>query len=256
MHDWTKVTAGIYHHFHQQWVATIANALNAGRLPTGYYAMVEQVAGLGTPDVLALSTIPVSDEPWTTASDDGGLALAEAPPRAAVMDYATEMGFYAKKKNRVVIHRSDDRVVGFVELVSPGNKSSEKAMKQFVDKVSDAVLGGIHVLLIDPFPPGSFDPNGLHGTVWPECGGEATPAPADRPLTLASYQANDDTEFDGYTPAAYVEPTAVGRSLIDMPLFFAPGRYVNVPLEETYTTAFGNVPKRWRDVIESLPPSR
>jgi hypothetical protein len=60
---------------------------------------------------------------------------------------------------------------------------------------------------------------------------------------LAAYETGDD-------PCAYIEPTAVGQPLVDMPLFFRPGRYVNVPLESTYCEAFAGVPKRWKAEIE------
>jgi hypothetical protein len=50
---------------------------------------------------------------------------------------------------------------------------------------------------------------------------------------------------------AFVEPVGVGDVLIDMPLFLDPGRYVAVPLEETYRSAFDDVPRRWRMVLES-----
>ena len=41
----------------------------------------------------------------------------------------------------------------------------------------------------------------------------------------------------------YVEPTAVGRELLDMPLFLDPEVYVNVPLEATYQGAYRGVPR-------------
>ena len=49
---------------------------------------------------------------------------------------------------------------------------------------------------------------------------------------------------------AYIEPTAVGRELIDMPLFLSPAIYVNVPLEATYRAAWRGVPRKWREVLE------
>ena len=67
--------------------------------------------------------------------------------------------------------------------------------------------------------------------------------PPDEPLTLAAYSA-------GTPKTAYVEPTAVGRELIDMPLFLEPETYVNVPLEATYQAAYRGVPRRWRQVLE------
>jgi hypothetical protein len=51
-------------------------------------------------------------------------------------------------------------------------------------------------------------------------------------------------------PTAYFEPLSVGQPLPEMPLFFTPDRYVNVPLEETYARAWQSVPRRWRSVIE------
>lgn len=50
---------------------------------------------------------------------------------------------------------------------------------------------------------------------------------------------------------AYVEPTAVGRELIDMPLFLEPEIDVNVPLEATYVAAYRDVANRWKRVLET-----
>ena len=49
---------------------------------------------------------------------------------------------------------------------------------------------------------------------------------------------------------AFIEPIATGDSLVDMPLYLRPGRYVSVPLEETYRLAFESVPRRWRTILE------
>ena len=42
IHDWTRVPAGTYHFFHQRWISAIADALNGGGLPEGYFAMSER----------------------------------------------------------------------------------------------------------------------------------------------------------------------------------------------------------------------
>jgi hypothetical protein len=44
VHDWTRVDAGTFHAFHTSWLAHLMEALNAGLLPRGYYALSEQVA--------------------------------------------------------------------------------------------------------------------------------------------------------------------------------------------------------------------
>jgi hypothetical protein len=48
----------------------------------------------------------------------------------------------------------------------------------------------------------------------------------------------------------YVEHAAVGAGLPDMPLFLRPDRYVNVPLESTYGSAYHGMPAFWREVLE------
>ncbi len=45
LHDWTRVNAGLFHHFHQGWCWEISGALNRGQLPDGYTALVEQRSG-------------------------------------------------------------------------------------------------------------------------------------------------------------------------------------------------------------------
>ena len=45
IHDWSRVRANRFHHFHQTWTANLAAALNSGRLPPGYFALAEQIKG-------------------------------------------------------------------------------------------------------------------------------------------------------------------------------------------------------------------
>jgi hypothetical protein len=44
VHDWTRVEAGIFHAFHQNWIVALSAALNEGILPDDYYALPEQHA--------------------------------------------------------------------------------------------------------------------------------------------------------------------------------------------------------------------
>jgi hypothetical protein len=54
IHDWTRVDDGTFHAFHTRWISEIMGALNEGLLPTGYYALAEQVATRMQTDVLTL----------------------------------------------------------------------------------------------------------------------------------------------------------------------------------------------------------
>ena len=84
IHDWTRVNAGLFHHFHVQWISALCNALNAGCLPEGYYA----------------------------------LAAALAPPRTRFVRQA-EVDPYAARAHRIAIRHPLGQVVAIVEIVSP-----------------------------------------------------------------------------------------------------------------------------------------
>ena len=256
MHDWTSVTPGTYHQFHVNWMVEIERSLNRGLLPSRFYASVEQVISddkrRSEPDVLALERIDDEDAESGSRDNEGGLLVADAPPRASVLTQFSESRALLAKQRQVSVRTvTGDHPVALVELVSPGNKSGRRDLRQFIDKNVAALAQGIHILLIDPFPPGRLDPAGLHGLIADDLGHEAEGGgdfalPEGSPLTLAAYDADGEGNA-----TAYVEPTAVGRELIDMPLFLEHRRYVNVPLEATYATAFEAVPQRWRKVIEA-----
>lgn len=241
VHDWTRVSAGTFHDFHCTWAPEIKNRLNDGLLPPDYYAQVEQAAGGLVADVLTLRSGPAPELP--NPEPGAGDTVIAAPPQVR-FTASLEMDAYSARARKVVIrHASDDRVVALIEILSPGNKASRHAFRTFVTKAADALTQGYHLLLLDLFPPGPRDPQGIHGALWAELGGEPYVQPLDKPLTLAAYAA-------GLTKTAYVEPLAVGDPLTAMPLFLTAGMYVSVPLEETYAAAYRGVPRRWRQVLE------
>jgi hypothetical protein len=156
----------------------------------------------------------------------------------------TDAEFYRRKKSSIVVrHVSGDDIIGVIEIVSPGNKSSKRPFDAFVQKAHDLLEARIHLLLIDPFAPGRRDPQGIHAAIWDEEETGPFALPPDKPLTLVAYEC-------GLTTRAYIEPIAVGDNLPDMPLFLEPEWYVKVPLEETYRAAFDVQPERWRRVLE------
>ena len=124
IHDWSRRPVGLFHHFHQQWVGSICNALNAGRLPKGFYALLEQHAAGVIPDVVTLERGPKSRE---CPDPPGGIAVAEAPPKTRFMSQATNEDIYAARADRIAVYNPLGDVVAVIELVSPGNKNSRHA---------------------------------------------------------------------------------------------------------------------------------
>ncbi len=239
IHDWTRVQAGTYHNFHYRWLATIMDWLNAGFLPRGLFAMAEQNVGGPVTDVLTLSKRDADFRP----SGGGTATLA---PRTSVVE-EPESVFYARMTNRIAIHHSLGTVVAVIELVSPGDKDTKHALRAFTRKSAALLRNGIHLSVINPFPPGRYDPHGMHRAIWDNVTLEsAFVPPAGRPPTVAGYEA-------GEIPRAYVEPFAVGDPLPDLPLFLDVGVHIDVPLEETYQATWNVLPVELRELLEPRP---
>lgn len=237
IHDWTRVPAGLFHHFHQDWTIELARALNRGRLPQGLSALVEQRMGPREADVLAIERRAGRSEP-----EDGGVATA--PPPAAQMVRRTESVFFADRANRVVIKHHLGRIVAVVEIVSPGNKGSRGALREFVDKSVDFLRAGVHLLIVDLFPPTPRDSLGIHKIIWDEFVDEPFAFPDGKDRIVASYQSADGC-------VAYIEPLAVGDELPDMALFLSSELHVPAPLEATYLTAWEASPLDLRTAVET-----
>ena len=243
IHNWTSVPAGIFHDFHQDWTIELKHALNGGILPPGYYALVEQESAGRQPDVLtfevARPTSATDGNGSTRISANGGvLTLADAPPRVAITA-SVEWDGFTQKSNRVLLFDEADEVVTVIEIVSPGNKSSRYRFESFVEKALTLLRSGIHLLVVDLFPPTSRDPQGMHSAIWSRIIDYDFRLPERKPLTVASYSS-------GVTQRAFAEALAVGDRMPEMPLFLEPDFYVLLPLEETYRTTFDAVPQRWR----------
>ncbi|HTU16510.1 MAG TPA: DUF4058 family protein [Gemmataceae bacterium] len=245
VHDWTRVAAGIFHDFHVAWIPEIRKVLNGGLLPHGYYALAEQHAGRRIADVLTLhaSRPPVEPEPPLPPAT-GGTLLAEAPPKVRRRK-TIEQDLRSLRRSLAIRHVSGHRLIALLEIVSPANKDRAESVEEFADKVESALRVGVHVVLVDLFPPSPHDPRGMHDVIQQRLNPFEEPyeLPADEPLTLASYIAEPRVHV-------YLEHVAVGSLLPDMPLFFRPDRYINLPLEATYQEAYRGMPAFWRDVLE------
>src|SRR5947208_9795794 len=168
LHDWTRVDAGIFHDFHVSWIPEIRKVLNGGLLPEGYYALAEQHAGQTIADVLTLHASGAPRGPLTLplppAPDTGGVAVADAPPRTR-RQHTVEPAARIRRRSLAIRHVSGHRLVALVEIVSPANKDRAKHVEEFATKASSALELGIHLLLVDLFPPGPHDPHGMHEVI-------------------------------------------------------------------------------------------
>ncbi len=199
---------------------------------------MEQRAGPREPDILAIEqrTKPKA------AGLDGGVAVKERPATRIVR--RTTKNIYSDRANRIVVRHHLGRIIAVIEILSPGNKDSRAALRGFVEKTIDFLRQGIHVLIVDLFPPTPRDSLGMHKVIWDEIIEEDFAFPQGKDRILASYET-------GGQQAAYVEPVAVGDSLPDMPLFLTNYMHVMVPLEPTYQATWDASPEEMRVAVES-----
>ncbi|MBW3597386.1 MAG: DUF4058 family protein [Planctomycetes bacterium] len=148
-HDWTRVDAGLFHHFHQSWTVGLTHALNGGGLPENYFALVEQ----------------------------------------SICGQRSEEDLYAARANRVTVRHRHGDVVAVIEIISPGNKSARAPFRALVEKSAELIRQGVNLLVVDLFPPGPRDPFGLHKAIWDEFLEEDFEVPENKRLLAAAYDA-------------------------------------------------------------------
>ena len=243
VHDWSEVDANVFHDFHQTWAVEIRHALNRD-LPEGYSALVEQHSPKLVPDVLAVERRSRSRNKHPR--NGGGTAILPKPT-TRYSSITTEQRI-ASRGNRIAIYHRMGDIVCIIEIVSPGNKQSRPAIKAFVEKTVDFLEAGVHVVVVDLFPPNALNPLGLQELIGADFNLEPFVLPPEEPLILASYRAEspyDDTAF-----GAFLEPLGFGARFPVMPAFLESDFYVNLPLEETYMRAWESCPKDMRYLVE------
>jgi hypothetical protein len=203
--------------------------------------MVEQAVAKPVVDLIALQRRerPGEDSP----TGGGGRGAASGGVR-----HVGDDRLLRPAGHRIAIRHRLGQLVAVLEIVSPENKSSRHALQTFVAKAEDLLRQGIHLLVVDLFPPSSRDPQGIHKAIWDAIQEEPFELPPDKRLTVVAYSADDPQ-------TAYVEPVAVGDPLPSLPLFLEPGLYVPAPLEATYQTTWAKCPEVIRELVEN-PESR
>jgi hypothetical protein len=182
VHDWTRVDAGIFHAHHVAWLSEISKTLNRGLLPEGYYALPEQHAGRSIADL-------VGSYAQRSCGEIGGTAVSEAPP--TVRRHATlQRSTTARRRTLAIRHVTGHRLIALVEILS-AVKARAMQIEAVATKAVDALDAGVHLLVVDLFPPGPHDPYGMHCVIRQRLEGSDEPydLPADEPLTLAAYTA-------------------------------------------------------------------
>ena len=208
--------------FHGAWAAAVARLLNAGVLPSGYYAVpFLDHDGPVEIDVAALREFEPAGmegtQPWT-------------PPDPAVA-VAVEWPATDEVRVEVFADEGDPRLAAAVELVSPRNKDRPRARQAFAAKCAGHLRQGCGVVVVDAVTIRRAD---LHADLMAELGVEGGGV-APGPLSAVSYRAlgHDDEGQLQVWPVAL----EVGRPLPTLPLWLGGERSVPLDLEASHTAA-------------------
>ena len=233
IHDWTRVDAGIYHGFHVRWVAHLTEALTATLSPS-YYADIEHYA-----DELIAAPLILGADIQSMAPATDVLNL----PHATIHRTARKSKPTAQKQWRVVVrHVSGHRVVAHIEIVSPRNKDRRVSAEEFIAKGRAAIDAGVHLVVLDLFPPTRSARRGLAPGIWRKYDPAPVVAPPGQPLCLASVCASA-------RPEGFFKFLAFGDELPAFPLFLTAALSVNLPLADTYSAAFAGSPPYLRELL-------
>ncbi len=167
--------------------------------------------------------------------------MATAPPRTRYVLKA-EADPYLSKVNRITIRDRKERSFPSLRSFHRAIRAVGAALHTFVEKAVDFLKQGIHLLVIDLFPPTARDPRGnSQGHLGQDPG---------HSVRAATGQATDSGVLLGrLREIAYVEPIAVGDILPDMPLFLEPDRYVPARLEATYQATWDVCPAPLKEAV-------
>ncbi len=248
VHDWSRVPAGIFHGFHLRWISELTKTLNTGGLPPEFYADAEQYADTKNADVLALHRSPAgSTDPLSSSGSVATLALT-LPAETAERTARTLKTQTQTQRRIVVRHISGHRVVAHIEVVSPRNKDRRASAEEFIAKGREAIDAGVHLTVIDLFPPTRATRRGLAPGVWRKYDRVPVVAPAGQPVCVASVRASD-------RPQAFFKFLAFGAELPGFPLFLTDTLSVSLPLADTYAAAFAGSPPYLREQLSAPAPT-
>ena len=212
--------------FHGAWAAAIARLLNAGVLPTGYYAV--PFLGHEGPVEIDVAALQEHDHPEPSVGAGGaGPWTPNAPELAVAVEWPTT---------------DDARVDGFadegdpllaaaVELVSPSHKDRQRSREAFAAKCADSPRRGRGLVVVDSVTTRRAE---LHAELLGALGvdpGSTSPSS----MAAISYRAIVQQEAGQFL--AWPAPLSVGQPLPTLPLWLGDGLAVPLDLEASHTAA-------------------
>ena len=221
--------------FHGRWAAALADALNLGALPEGYFAEMQVTLGAQIEvDIASMEDAGNGAPPQRKPRANGGVATMARPawaPPAPQLDLPAV--FPDDIEVLVFADEGGPTLAGAIELVSPRNKDRPAARKAFAMKCLAYLQRGIGVLAVDVVTSRKAN---LHDEIARLVRRGAARFPGSPGVYAAAYRPyrrGDDERL-----AVWTEELAVGQALPAMPLWLPrESSPVRVDLEAAYEEA-------------------
>jgi hypothetical protein len=222
--------------FHARWAAALADALNAGLLPPGYFAEMQVTLGGGRIEV----DVPTLEESGNGVAAGAGPSAGGATATLTVAAWAPpapalELPAAFPDEVEVLVFHSEGgpTLVGAIELVSPRNKDRPEARRAFAVKCLAYLQQGVGLILVDVVTTRRAN---LHDELVALLGENGAGLPGGPLLYAAAYRPFRRDEAGRI--AVWPAPLAVGQPLPEMPLWVRGlPACVRVDLEAAYTEA-------------------
>lgn len=215
--------------FHGTWAGDIMRSLNA-LLPERYLA--EMHTHLGSrieADIVEFERIEPTESP--TSQSNGGVALQTWAPTLTALTMPAV--FPDEFEIEIVDTQEGKRLVGVIELVSPGNLDRPEHRRAFAAKMSTYLQRGIGLVIVDIVTSRQFN---LHNEYLDLMNLDANFRMADNAfLYSTAYQPihrHGKNEIDFWP-----QPLVISEPLPTMPLSLRGGPRVPIELEKTYSSA-------------------
>jgi len=215
--------------FHVNWAGAIADSLNESLLPEGYFA--EEHAQLGPTVEIDVATFA---QDALSVPPSGGTATL--PPRAwAPRAPAMVVPAAFPDAFEVLVFESEGgaRLVGAIEIVSPGNKDRDAHRRAFAVKCASYLCRGIGLIIVDIVTTRRTN---LHLEIGQVLGQSAAFAlPTEMTLYGTAYRP---IIRDGESRIEiWPSPLEIGQPLPVLPLALNAELVLPIDLESTYTVA-------------------
>jgi Protein of unknown function (DUF4058) len=215
---------------HATWAGSIADQLNGGLLPEGYFA--EEQVHRGARVEVDVATY--ASDTKAPARGNGVATLPVqtwSPPTAAMVLPAA---FPDSFEVLVFDSEGGPRLVAAIELISPSNKDRESHRLAFASKCAGYLAQGVALVIADIVTTRRAV---LHDDLLRQLGvsGEGLRLPGDPALYAVAYRPFRRGDADQIE--VWAEPLAVGRNLPTLPLWLGAELSLPLDLEASYADA-------------------